>query len=147
MEIRRLREGDSIIAQNILHSFQDGFQNGHTFPSVNHLNDLLKNETCYLMAALDNNFVIGFALAYQFPSFYSEAPTAYLYDIEVLPDHRMKGIGRALIAELHQHLKSNGVNEIWLGTAIANIPAQKLFNSTGAQKEGEAFYEYFYYLD
>ncbi|HUM45792.1 MAG TPA: GNAT family N-acetyltransferase [Chitinophagales bacterium] len=146
MEIKRLREGDNLIAQNILQNFQDGIENGDALSSVNHLNDLLKNETCYLVAVLENNFAIGFALAYQFPSFYSKSPAAYLYDIEVLPDHRMKGIASVLITELHQHLKRNGVDEIWLGTAIENIPAQRLFSSTGAQKEAAAFYEYFYYL-
>jgi ribosomal protein S18 acetylase RimI-like enzyme len=88
----------------------------------------------------------GFALAYRFPCYYKEEHTAYLYDIEVLPTHRRKGIASRLINELKIHLKNDDVHEIWLGTGIENIAVQKLFDSTGAEKEQDTFYEYFYLL-
>jgi len=120
--------------------------NDYKFPSAYYLNDLLKNDTCYLIAALENTNTLGYVLAYKFPSFHASENTAYLYDIEVLPDYRKKGIGRQLIEQMIKHLKNDGVNEIWLGTGVENIAAQRLFGSTEAHKEKETFYEYFYYL-
>ena len=118
MEIKRLRKDDSFIAEDILRNFVESPGKDHVLPSTNHLTDLLKNEGCYLLAALENNSTLGYVMAYRFPSFYASENTAYLYDIEVLPDHRKKGIGRQLIEQLVRQLKNDGVNEIWLGTGV-----------------------------
>lgn len=147
MEITRLKEGDFTLAEKIIITFPQDLSDNDIPASEKHIENLLVNENCYLLAAVDDQRIAGFALAYTFPSFYTTANTAYLYDIEVLPDYRKRGIGRKLIEQLHTALKKDNVNEIWLGTAIENAPAQKLFSSTGAEKEEEAFYEYFYYLD
>ncbi len=146
MEIKRLREHDVSMAQTILKNFGENTGRDAVLPSFHHLSAFLSNKACYLIAALDNNVMLGFTLAYRFPSFYAEENTAYLYDIEVLPAHRKKGIGRLLIRHLLKELKKDGVSEIWLGTGVDNIPAQRLFSATSAQQEAETFYEYFYYL-
>lgn len=145
MQVRRLRNEDILALQSILKNF-DVTGNNH-LPSEAHLNSLLGNDTCYLIAALEPGNPIGYVLAYKFPSFYAAESTAYLYDIEVLPAHRNKGIGKQLIRLLMDHLARDGVTEVWLGTGINNSAAQKLFTGTGAEKEEETFYEYFYYLD
>jgi ribosomal protein S18 acetylase RimI-like enzyme len=145
MIVRRLQAGDEQVAAAILKSINDQLLVG--MPSPSHFETFLGNDTCYVIAAIGESGVLGFALAYRFPSFYAAEQTAYLYDIEVLPEQRNRGIGKQLIAELLTHLKSDGVNEMWLGTAIDNFPAQRLFSITGAEKEEEQFYEYIYYLD
>ena len=145
MEIKRLGTDDILIAANILENYRDSPDN--VLPSKEHINSLLENSTCYVIAALETDHPIGFALAYSFPSFQIEERIAYLYDIEVLPDHRNKGIGKQLINNLLMHLGKDGVKEIWLGTGVTNIPGQKLFTSTGAKKKEEIFFEYFYPLD
>jgi ribosomal protein S18 acetylase RimI-like enzyme len=146
MEIKRLTKDDVEIAEATFRQFgQDPTVESHS-PSAKHLEGLLTNPTCYLLTAVDNNVIVGFTLAYRFPSFYEARQTAYLYDIEVLPGQRQKGIGRRLIEELIVQLKKDNVSEIWLGTAVENIPAQRLFSSTGAQKEEEIFREYIYYF-
>lgn len=147
MEIKRLTKDDLEIAEATFRQFgQDPNVESHS-PSAKHLEGLLTDPICYLLAAVDNNVIVGFTLAYRFPSFYETKQTAYLYDIEVLPNQRQKGMGRRLIEELLIQLKKDNVSEIWLGTAIENTPAQKLFSSTGAQKEKEIFEEYIYYID
>jgi ribosomal protein S18 acetylase RimI-like enzyme len=69
-----------------------------------------------------------------------------LYDIEVLEIYRGKGAGRLLIETMRSHLKSDGVNELWLGTAVDNIEGQALFSSTGGIKSGETFNDFTYEL-
>jgi ribosomal protein S18 acetylase RimI-like enzyme len=146
MEVRRLTSKDAELAQTIISGFNP-YQEEAAFPPVGQIQGFLSNETCYLVAAMDDDMVVGYPLAYRFPAFFEKGNTAYLYDIEVLPRHRQKGIGKKLISELLRYLKPDGVTEVWLGTAVDNLPAQKLFQVTGAKKEEEVFSEYFYYLD
>jgi ribosomal protein S18 acetylase RimI-like enzyme len=60
--------------------------------------------------------------------------------------HRRKGAGRLLINTLLTHLKSDGVTELWLGTATDNVGGQALFSSTGGIKSEETFYDFTYEL-
>ena len=131
--------------QDILRKF-NGVSATNDPPSIIHLENFLYDERCYLLAASVNHEVVGFILAYRFPSFHATENVAYLYDLEVLPQNRRSGIGRSLVNEMISELKADNVKEIWLGTAIENVAAQNLFNSTGAQKEEETFYEYIYFI-
>ncbi|HTE32518.1 MAG TPA: GNAT family N-acetyltransferase [Chryseolinea sp.] len=115
-------------------------------PDRNHLRKLLADERTYILAATINEVVIGYALAYRFPSLYASGNLAYLYDIGVLETHRRKGAGRLLIETLIYHLKADNVHELWLGTAVDNVEGQALFSGTGGIKSGEAFNDFTYHL-
>ena len=95
---------------------------------------------------MQNEQLIGFALTYKFPSIFSSGDLAYLYDIEILPDQRRKGVGSMLMDFLLDHLKSIGVSELWLGTATDNIAAQALFGRKGGIKSDETFKEFIFQL-
>ncbi len=114
--------------------------------ATTHIQKMLADDRTYLFAAITEKLVVGYALVYRFPSLYSDDFLAYLYDIEVLKNHRRKGIGRLLIETILAQLKSDEVEELWLGTAIDNEEGQGLFNSTGAVKSGETFDEYTYLI-
>ncbi len=62
-------------------------------PTPHHFQKLLADDRTYLFAAILNDDIIGYALAYKFPSLYETSHLAYLYDIEVLETHRSKGAG------------------------------------------------------
>ena len=132
---------------SVVNSIMDNFiENIDEKPSVNHSRTFLSDDRTYLLAATWGSNVIGYALAYKYPSLYSSDYLAYLYDIEVLETHRRKGAGRLLIKTLLTLLKSDGVNELWLGTATDNTEGQGLFSSTGGIKSGETFNDYTYKL-
>lgn len=114
--------------------------------SSNQLQQLLTDDRSYLFAALLDEKVVGYALAYRFPSLYALNYLAYLYDIEVLVRYRRKGAGRLLMKTLLAHLKSDGVSELWLGTATDNVEGQALFSSTGGIKSNETFNDFTYEL-
>jgi ribosomal protein S18 acetylase RimI-like enzyme len=84
-------------------------------PSTEHLQTLLTDDRTYLFAAVSDNTVAGYVLAYKFPSLYSSGHLAYLYDIEVVATYRRNGIGRLLIQQLLEQLKQDNVHELWLG--------------------------------
>ncbi len=120
MEVKKVTNGDVKIINDLLINHVDNSDIGGKPPTNAHLQKL--------------------------PSLYASSALPYLYDIDVLSNHRKKGIGRLLINTAIAHLKVDGVNEIWLGTAVDNIPAQRLFSATGGTKLGETFYDYTYDL-
>lgn len=114
--------------------------------TIKHFETLITDDRTYLLVAQTENNVIGYVLAYRFPSLYSADYLAYLYDIDVLPEYRMKGVGRKLIETLLADLKQYNVSELWLGTATDNHSGQALFSKTGAIKSTETFNDYTYEL-
>jgi ribosomal protein S18 acetylase RimI-like enzyme len=113
---------------------------------LSHLENLIADDRSYLFVAIVNDNVVGYALAYRFPSLYSADNLAYLYDIEVLPSQRKKGVGHKLIENILANLKADGVTELWLGTATDNTTAQAFLKATGAERSEERFFDYTYSL-
>ena len=146
MNIIKIGKSDSEFINDILANHIDPSNKKQAPTNLAHLHTLLDDNRSYLFAAIDENSVIGYALAYRFPSLYSSSYLAYLYDIEVSAGHRRKGIGTLLIKAMLEHLRLDNVTELWLGTGIDNQEGQGLFSSTGAIKSEEAFNDYTYYL-
>jgi ribosomal protein S18 acetylase RimI-like enzyme len=119
---------------------------GDEKPSFEHLSKLLEDDRTYIFAAIDDDTVIGYAVAYRFPSLYETAQLAYLYDIEVVEAFRKKGAGKMLVNAVREKLKAEGVTEIWLGTGTDNAGGQALFAATGGKKSGETFNDFTYEL-
>jgi ribosomal protein S18 acetylase RimI-like enzyme len=146
MKVIKVDASDVGIIKDILTNHIDSSDRKSTQPSSEHLKTLLNDDRSYLFAAMQEHIVVGYALVYRFPSLYSSAHLAYLYDIEVSVSHRRKGIGRLLIKDILEHLKQDNVNKLWLGTGVDNPEGQGLFGSTGAIKFEEVFNDYTYYL-
>lgn len=146
MKIIKVSVADVEIINDILDNHIDSSDRKSALPSPEHLKTLFTDDRSYLFAAVEDQVVIGYALAYRFPSLYSSAYLAYLYDIEVSESHRRKGVGKNLIQTILTHLQSDQVTELWLGTGTDNPEGQALFSSTGAIKSEETFNDYTYYL-
>lgn len=146
MEIKKVAKKDIDIINDLLanHIGSSDFQG--RLPTIAHLETLLDDDRSYLLAAVIDTKVVGYSLAYRFPSLYATGNMAYLYDIDVVPEHRQKGIGRLLVETMISLLKQDDVVELWLGTSVDNVPAQCLFTATGGMKSGETFYDYTYDL-
>lgn len=146
MNVIRVTKNDTSIINDILANHIDASDKRTALPSSAHVEILLTDDRTYLFAAIQKNAVLGYTLAYRFPSLYAPEYLAYLYDIEVTLDYRRQGIGRLLVETVLVHLKADGVTEVWLGTAVDNVEGQALFQATGALKSGETFNDYTYYL-
>ncbi|MDQ3017553.1 MAG: GNAT family N-acetyltransferase [Bacteroidota bacterium] len=143
MKVIRITKNDIATVDFIVANLID---NKEELPSTSHLQKLLTDDRSYLFAVLIDEEIIGYALVYKFPSLYESNYLAYLYDIEVLATFRRKGAGRLLMKTLLAHLKSDGVSELWLGSATDNIEGQALFKSTGGIKSDETFNDFTYKL-
>lgn len=146
MEIKKVTKNDIDIINDLLANHIDSSDFPGRLPTIAHLETLLDDDRSYLLAAIMDTKVVGYSLVYRFPSLYATGNMAYLYDIDVVPEHRQKGIGRLLVETMISFLKQDEVVELWLGTAVDNIPAQRLFTATGGIKSGETFYDYTYDL-
>jgi ribosomal protein S18 acetylase RimI-like enzyme len=80
----------------------------------------------------------GFALLRFQPSFYTRGLEAYLAELYVVPGHRYKGIGRALLREVLDHCRERGATFIYLGTSTDDEAARALYESEGfTDREGD----------
>jgi ribosomal protein S18 acetylase RimI-like enzyme len=92
-----------------------------------------------------NNFVMGAFVGSELAAlagFYrhKHAKTAHngtIWGVYVSKEHRKKGLGRALLAEiLHQAESSPGIEQIFLRVGSANSAAKRLYQSLGFQTCG-----------
>jgi ribosomal protein S18 acetylase RimI-like enzyme len=70
----------------------------------------------------------------------------FLYEIEVRPGHRRRGVGRALITALLNYCRANHFEEVFVFTDPANSAAVGLYRSTGAVTETPADRMFVYQL-
>ena len=84
--------------------------------------------------------------AYCFPNVENADLHVYVFDIIVDERYQRTGIGSQLIEELKRQCLADGVCRIWVGTAIENMAAQRLYERTGAAKV-ETCVEYIYDIE
>jgi ribosomal protein S18 acetylase RimI-like enzyme len=59
--------------------------------------------------------------------------TAWIYDIEVVPERRGQGLGRALLAEAEREIRERGVSALALNVFGDNATARNLYSSSDYQ--------------
>lgn len=64
-----------------------------------------------------------------------EALGAWIYYIEVLPQYRRRGLGRALVDALTHRLDEQGCRSLHLNVFSHNAAARKLYESCGFEEE------------
>jgi len=69
------------------------------------------------------------------------AEIVLLNDLFVLSEHRGKGIGRALIEASREVVRARGADHLEWFTATDNHAAQRLYDSTGAERSDWVAYE------
>ncbi len=101
----------------------------------------LSREESVLFLARHGARAVGFVHLY--PVFSSVAMTRQwiLNDIYVVPEVRKLGVGRALMERARQLAESTQANCLTLETAADNLPAQRLYEGLGWERDRE-FYRY-----
>ncbi len=84
---------------------------------------------CTLVARLDDA-IAGFLIAH------FEALRGHIITLDVLPQHRRRGIGRALVAEIEREFHARGVRRVELETATDNQPAIAFWQHCGYRIAG-----------
>lgn len=78
--------------------------------------------------AVEGNTVLGFAHLREHPDTFEAGPSWFLDDLYTRPSARGKGVGRALITALSDHVTSRGGGTLRWITAADNTIAQGLYD-------------------
>lgn len=111
---------------------------------------LRRNESVILLASTtfnpsneagDRNAAAGFVQLYPLFSSVALKPLWLLNDLFVSPDHRKRGVARALMQHAADFARSSGAKGLMLETAVDNTPAKALYESLDWKRD-EAFDHY-----
>jgi ribosomal protein S18 acetylase RimI-like enzyme len=141
-EIRRLGAGDEAEAIEAIHVLKPAAERAGHDASPGHMRALLAREENYLYVASVDAAPVGFLLAYRVPRVDRDQDMVYLYEIDVVAEHRRRGVGSLLVRALKEECRGRNVMKMWVGTETGNVAARALYESTGATCEGEAYAEY-----
>ena len=97
----------------------------------------LKDSTIFL--ALDSGQAVGFTQLYPSFSTVSLEPLMILNDLYVLPEHRGKGWGEALLRKAQEYCRRKGWKGLALETGTEN-PARHLYERLGWERDTHCFH-------
>jgi aminoglycoside 3-N-acetyltransferase I len=78
-----------------------------------------------------NEIVIGGLTVYVLHRYYSEKPTAYVYDVGVSSEHQRKGAGKLLISHLVAYCQQNGFEDVFVQAEAADFETLNFYKNTG----------------
>lgn len=99
------------------------------------------SEDGLLIGAWEGDDLIGYACLYRFFSSTQAAETVLMNDLFVDPSKRGGGVGRALIEASLEVARERGARHLEWNTAPDNHTAQRLYDSTGAERSTWVNYE------
>lgn len=126
--IRRLTGTDAPVAQKLVCQFHDREL------SVRHLEKTLADPVNYLVIAEVNDRLAGFLFAHRIDHLSRAGSQIFIYEIEVEPEFRRKGIGTALIDFILDVAQRDGI-EAFVFTNHSNKGAVEFYKSTGGVVE------------
>jgi len=104
-------------------------------PSEEALRAFLADDARYLFVALHEGRVAGSLNGYALRRPYREEPQFLLYEIDVRPEARRLGVGRALTEAFRAAAEAAGAYEIWVLTNASNRAAMGLYEACGMVRE------------
>jgi GNAT superfamily N-acetyltransferase len=102
---------------------------------------LAPSEDGLLLGARQGGRLLGYACLYWHFSSLEACECVLLNDLFVAEDARGEGVGRALIEATAEVARERGVPYVEWATAPDNVTAQRLYDSTGAEREKWIAYE------
>ncbi|MBO5254128.1 MAG: ribosomal protein S18-alanine N-acetyltransferase [Clostridia bacterium] len=89
-----------------------------------------ENPAAFFVAAVDGSEVLGYG------GMHTVLGESYIDNIAVFPEHRGRGVGRAVTMALVEKAKTDGGVFITLEVRASNLPAITLYRSLGFESAG-----------
>ncbi len=137
-EIRRAGVEDATDVARLLHDFNAEYDDPTPPVPVlaERVRELLAAESIIVLLAGEEPSV-GIALFRIRPSLWSSANDVYLEELYVVPAHRRKGLGRALLETAMEAARQAGADHFELTTGEEDTEARALYESCGfTNREG-----------
>jgi ribosomal protein S18 acetylase RimI-like enzyme len=87
--------------------------------------------TTFVLLAFVDDAPVGIAVCFFGLSTFNARSLLNIHDLAVLPTHRGRGVGRALLAAVEQHARSKGCCKLTLEVQEDNPRARALYDSFG----------------
>lgn len=136
-EIRRADASEAGVVAQLLHDFTSEYDEPTPgAPALaERIGELLASGQITVLLAGDPP--LGFALFRLRPSLWSKGEDAYLEELYVVPEHRRKGFGRALLNAAIEAAREAGADHFDLTTGETDTEARALYESRGlTNREG-----------
>jgi ribosomal protein S18 acetylase RimI-like enzyme len=105
---------------------------------------LLTDEKTIFLAAFQGNQPIGFVVGYELPRRHGAPSGLFIYELEVVPASRRRGVATRLVAELEQIARSRGITGGFVLTEPDNAAANTLYESLGGERSDTVLWDYRY---
>ena len=138
MHIRTAKESDVPRVAPLFNAYREFYgQNSDLDGARDCISDNLNLGRSTIFVSEEEGEAVGFTQLY--PAFCSVEmkPFYVLYDLFVSPNHRIKGIGSALLNHAHAWARSQGAFRVVLETAHTNTTAQSVYEGLGYELETE----------
>lgn len=106
--------------------------------AAGHAAAFLANTANCLLVAEAAGELAGFVVAYRLDRLDRSAAQLFVYEIDVAPEFRRRGVGTRLMQQIGQLVEDEGLMEAFVVTDRGNVPAHRLYSRTGATLEGDA---------
>ena len=139
MDIKRITKVTPELIANLNQTFIQGEPDGKSGEwNLENAKVFVKNpNNIFLLAYVDDQFA-GMITAYRLERMDSKKAEMFFYEIGVVHNYRRKGVGRALVSKLIELSREMGIHEIFVLTSKSNIPARRLYESTGGKASSAA---------
>ena len=137
--VARLAATDAAIAAHVIANIKLHDEARAAESDARRLRTWLESPSHILLVVFDADRPVGFALGYLLERVHGaddmSAPSKMLffYEIEVLPTHRRRGMGTALVERMKEIARAERVLKMWVQTDPENHAARGLYERTGGQ--------------
>jgi aminoglycoside 3-N-acetyltransferase I len=121
---------------DLINIFENVFEmKDFTMPAKEHLQLLLKKPDFMVFVAKENDQVVGGLTVYILDSYYRAKPSAYIYDVGILPEYQRKGVGKQLMVYLTQYCKEKGFEDAYVEAEADDKMALSFYRNTAFSSE------------
>jgi aminoglycoside 3-N-acetyltransferase I len=122
----------------LIQVFKDVFGNEEPIPDGQYLGQLLAKPDFGAFVAKEGPKVVGGLTLYVLHGYYTPKPTAYLYDLGILPAYQRQGIGTALIRSVCDYCRTNGFESAYVEAEYDDHEAVSFYRQTPFASELQA---------
>jgi ribosomal protein S18 acetylase RimI-like enzyme len=122
--VRLLEPGDEDVVRSLA-----------TYESPGDPEALLADPRSLMLVAFDGDQPVGFVLAHELPRRHGDRSKLFVYEVDVVPAHRRRGVASALLERLAELARERGIRKGFVLAEPDNGPANALYRSHGGATE------------
>jgi aminoglycoside 6'-N-acetyltransferase I len=109
--------------------------------------EFLEDPRHHIAVALDAGRVVGFVSAVHYVHPDKRQPELWINEVSVGPEHRKRGLARAMLERMLEEGRALGCSEAWVLTERDNVAALRLYEGAGGKREPDGAVMYSFALD